>query len=105
MNNRRISLKVCSGFHFKNAWSTDYDYLEKLDENELEFLAGFTQFFYHGRPDKMAILRAVTDEMKRESYSRNNRAIRDIMNRGNEPLPLRDDYVVETVNNRDITDK
>ena len=106
MNKRRsICLKVCSGWHNKNAWSVDYDYAQNLGDEALEFLAGFTQFFYHGRPDKMAVLKAVTAEMKTESYNRNNRAIRDIMNVGLESVPLRDDYIVEMINNRDITDK
>jgi hypothetical protein len=113
MNKRRISIKVCRGHHLKNAWSVDYDYTKKLDNEELDFLAGFTQYFYHGRPDKMEILRAVTDDMKRESYARNNRAIRDIMNRGFIPVTLigevadtvSEDYVIDLIDKRDINSK
>ena len=77
---RRRTLSICSSSRVQNSWAIDYDYLAKLSQKELEFLASFTQFFYHGNPHKCGAHLDVSDSMKTESYTRSNASKRDASN-------------------------
>lgn len=59
-------------------WSVDYSYLSKLNQIELDWLAGFTEGYYHGTPAKDP--NSLTP--RKESYYRSNSAQRDMMNQG-----------------------
>lgn len=75
---RSLLMKQCHAVRKKTAWRVDYDYLSKLTLEELEFLADFTNFFYHGTPRKAKSIK-LTKKMYKESYDRNNTAERDIL--------------------------
>ena len=75
---RSLLMKQCHAVRKKTAWRVDYDYLSKLTLEELEFLASFTNFYYHGSPKKAKAIK-VTKKMSKESYNRNNTAERDIL--------------------------
>lgn len=73
-------MTICSSSRVQNSWAVDYDYLSKLSHDELEYLASFTQFFYHGNPHKCGSNIEVSDSMRTESFNRNNAARRDASN-------------------------
>jgi len=66
----------------KTAWAVDYDYLHFLSDEELKFLADFTNFFYHGSPHKCETI-PMPKELRTESYRMNNERERDIFHRIN----------------------
>ena len=77
---RRRAMTICSSQRVNNCWSIDYDYLAKLSQDELEYLASFTQFFYHGNPHKCGAHLDVSEPMRHESFNRSNAARRDASN-------------------------
>lgn len=66
----------------KAAWAVDYDYIHLLSEEELQFLADFTNFYYHGSPNKCKSI-DMSKELRAESYKLNNERERDIFHRIN----------------------
>lgn len=74
------SLKACMSVRRKTRWAMDFDYLSRLTEAELRYLAEFCNLHYHGSPHRAGEFIAVTPEMRRESYRRNNKAEIDLYN-------------------------
>lgn len=72
---------VCRGRRRHNAWSADYDYLSKLTAEELQFLASFSEYFYHGNPQRSDL--SLTKKDYRESYKRSNDQRVDALNTEN----------------------
>lgn len=81
--NRRRALNSCRSQRKKNKWALDYDYLDKLDDDQVEYLAEFSNFYYHGSPHRCSKYIAMDPVLKRESYTRNNHAGYDVYNRIN----------------------
>lgn len=80
---RRDLYNACRGTRHKDSWATDYDYLDSLSDDALHFMISFTEFWYKGNPHKVGhSLIVVTQELRSESYRRNNRSYIDLLNQG-----------------------
>ncbi len=80
ISKRKKLEKYCHSVRLKTMWAVDYDYLEQLSMEELEWLGHFTNWFYHGSPHKAGDL-AITPELRKQSYTRNNNAESDLYTR------------------------
>lgn len=73
-----MSMNNCKKLNFKirkqGVWMIDYDYLSQLSEEELQWLAEFTQDFY-GKPQSS------TDEERKEFYKDDYKIRWDVLNR------------------------
>jgi len=70
----------CRSVRLKTRWAMDFDYLARLTDEELRYLADFCNIHYHGSPNRAGEYIKVTAEMRRESYNRNNKAEIDLFN-------------------------
>ncbi len=78
---RQRSLNSCRSQRRKSKWALDYDYLQQLSEIEAEFLAEFSNYYYHGSPHRCGKHIEIDDAARKESYTRNNHAGYDVFNK------------------------
>lgn len=74
---KRLLLKACHSQRLKTKWRVDFDYLKKLSIEEIRWLADFCKLHYHGIPNSVKGIK-ITKKMRKDSYSRNNVAERDL---------------------------
>lgn len=107
---RKKALTMCRSVRHKTIWAMDFDYLAALDLSELEFLADFCNLHYHGSPHKLRIIE-ITNEAKKESYRRNNKAQIDVYTKmQRESIEMadsqisfsQDDYIIEYIDKKYI---
>lgn len=70
----------------------DYDYLDKLSDEELAWLVEFTDGHYKGDFTREKHLK-VPDKKKREAYRANNARVRDVYNKFRRVHPTKEDYI------------
>jgi len=107
---RKKALTICRSVRLKTIWAMDFDYLHKLSEEQIGFLADFCNFYYHGSPHKVESLQ-ITQKLRKESYNRNNKAESDIYTKfkkeGEEladsmPDFYDEDYIIEFIDKKYI---
>lgn len=76
----KIALKSCKSVRRKTRWAMDFDYLTKLSDDEVRYLAEFCNIYYHGSPHRAGEFIKATAVIRKESYSRNNKAQIDLFN-------------------------
>ncbi len=77
----------------------DYDYLDKLNDKEKEWLNRFTEEYTHAKFNHKGKRIQKTKEQVKDSYDRNNSRNRDILTRVRASGRLKD---IETVKGRDM---
>jgi len=105
------ALTCCKSVRLKTMWAMDFDYLSQLSDEELRFLAEFCNFFYHGSPNRTGSHIKVDQQMRKESYNRNNKAEIDLFNHSirteltiieEEPDFNIENYIIDFIDNKCI---
>lgn len=104
------ALTICRSVRLKTKWAIDFDYLHRLSDEQVRYLADFCNIHYHGSPTRSEKIQT-TQEMRKESYRRNNQAEADVFTKmGREGVELADstvnlnieDYIIEFIDKKYI---
>lgn len=107
---RSKALTICRSVRMKTQWAMDFDYLHKLSDEHVRYLADFCDLHYHGSPSRCEVIQ-ITTGLRKESYRRNNNAESDVFTKtGREGTEFIDstvnlnveDYIIEFIDKKYI---
>ena len=78
----KIKRRGIVGLHHRNMWSMDFDYIDKLNDQDLGYLLQFSAWYYNANNKKMVGRYPITAKRHKEAVRRVYTSQTDMLNQG-----------------------